>query len=60
MKSKAASKIPKHWYRIYIGECPVCGRPKGYRERVYSRKPKKRQNRYVFLNDTQTYDHCIG
>jgi hypothetical protein len=50
----------KYWYKIYIGECPVCGCDKSYRERVYGPKPKKREDRYVWLSDYETYDHCIG
>ena len=49
----------KYWYRIYIGECPVCGRSKSYRERVYSPRPEKREDRYVWLSDQETYDGCI-
>lgn len=49
---------PKFWYRIYVGECPVCGRDKGFRERVYGEKPANPVERYVHLSDTQTYDHC--
>jgi hypothetical protein len=51
-------KHRKHWYRIYVGECPVCGRDQGYRERVYGRKPKSAKCRIVYLPDSQTYDHC--
>jgi len=50
----------KHWYKIHIGECPVCGRDQSYRERVYGKKPKNYKKRYVYLPDTQTYDHCMG
>lgn len=49
----------QYWYRIYIGECPVCGKNKGYRERVYGPKPAKPKDRYVHIPDTQTYDHCL-
>lgn len=47
-----------HWYRIYVGECPVCGSDKGYRERVNGPKPKARSKRVVHLSDSQCYDHC--
>lgn len=56
---KPVSKASPHWYRIYVGECPVCGRGKDQRERVAGKPPKKREDRYVSLPDTQTYDHCI-
>jgi len=29
----------EYYYKIYIHECPVCGRSKEYRERVYGEKP---------------------
>jgi hypothetical protein len=50
----------EHWYKIYIGECPVCGRDQSYRERVYGSKPEKREERYFYLPDNFTYDHCMG
>jgi hypothetical protein len=50
----------KYWYRIYVGECPVCGRYKGWRERVYGKRPKDIEKRYVQLSQNETYDHCIG
>lgn len=49
----------QHWYRIHLGECPVCGSDQGYRERVYGPPPKNREDRYVYLPDTQTYDYCM-
>ena len=48
----------KYWYRIYVGECPICGRDKSYRERVYGEKPKDTKNRYVWLKEQDTYDNC--
>lgn len=48
-----------HWYRIYIGECPVCGRDASYRERVYGEKPNDPRERYIWLPDYQTYDGCL-
>ncbi len=49
-----------HWYRLYLGECPVCGRDKSYRVRVYGKRPKDSRKRYVYLNQAETYDHCLG
>jgi len=49
----------RHWYRLYIGECPVCGRDQSYRERVYGRRPAWGK-RYIFLPDAQAYDWCVG
>ena len=57
MKRKA--KRP-HWYLRHFGECPVCGKDKSYRERIYGKRPKDWRKRIVHLPDTATYDHCIG
>jgi hypothetical protein len=51
--------LPEHWYKIYVGECPVCGRDQGSRERVYGKPPTHRKDRYVYLPDSQTYDGCL-
>lgn len=48
----------RYWYRIYVGECPVCGKDKGYRERVYGDRPSDPKDRYVYLSNSETYDHC--
>lgn len=50
----------KHWYKIYLGECPVCGRDKSSRERVYGERPEDPKDRYEYLPDTITYDNCMG
>lgn len=49
----------QHWYRIAIGECPVCGREAGFRERVYGPPPEDRQQRYVYLSYMTTYCGCL-
>lgn len=49
----------RHWYRLYIGECPVCGRDKSFRIRVAGERPADPAERYVYLPDSQTYDGCI-
>jgi len=49
-----------HWYRRYIGECPVCGHDKSYKERVYGPPPVNPTDRRVYIPDSQTYDHCLG
>lgn len=49
-----------HWYRQYIGECPVCGRDDSYRERIAGERPDDPAERYVRLPDTVTYDGCLG
>jgi hypothetical protein len=53
-------KVKPHWYRQYVGECPVCGSNKSYRERVYGRKPKDPKKVYIWLSDQETYDWCVG
>jgi hypothetical protein len=50
----------KHWYKMYYGSCPVCGRDKSSRERVYGERPKDPKERYVYMSDFETYDHCMG
>lgn len=55
---KTKKKRP-HWYKMWIGECPVCGRDRSVRERQYGRRPKARKNRVVYLTDGQAYDNCI-
>ena len=45
--------MEKHWYKIHITECPVCGGGSTERERVYGEKP---ENPYEF---TQYYDWCL-
>lgn len=48
-----------HWYRLHVGECPVCGKDASFRERVYGPRPEKRQERVVELSYQETYDHCL-
>ena len=45
--------MEKHWYRIHITECPVCGGGDTGRERVYGDKP---ENPYEFHS---YYDYCL-
>ncbi len=49
-----------YWYRMHYGECPVCGKDRSYRERVYGEKPKDARKRIVYLPQTETYDHCMS
>ncbi len=60
MKKKKRNSIKPYWYRQYVGECPVCGRWKGYRERIYGNKPEDINLIYIQIPDTETYDHCLG
>ncbi len=48
----------QYWYRRFIGECPVCGSNKSYRERVYGTRPESINDRTIYLPDTFTYDYC--
>lgn len=45
------------WYLQYVGECPICGRSKSYKEAMYTRPPKK-EKRYKSIPDFLTYDYC--
>jgi hypothetical protein len=50
----------RYWYRLFVGECVVCGRDQSYRVRVYGRRPRSRKGRIVYLADVQTYCGCMG
>ena len=56
MKQK---KRKKYWYRQYMGECPMCGRNQGWKERVYGEKPKDFTKIYIQLSESECYDHCM-
>jgi hypothetical protein len=49
----------RYWYRQYLGECPVCGSDKSYRERVYGKKPKNNKKIYVFIPAYECYLWCL-
>ena len=56
-----ARKVTRpHWYLRHVGECPVYGKDKSYRERMYGKRPKNWRKRVKHLPDTATYDHCMG
>lgn len=55
---KRKCQLP-HWYKMYAGECPVCGRDHSYRERVYGHPPLNWRDRYIQLSQTETYDDCL-
>jgi len=38
----------QHWYFITREECVLCGRSREYRERRYTRRPKRWQSRCAF------------
>jgi hypothetical protein len=43
------------WYKIYVSECPQCGRGEVHRTRMPAPRPEKDQDRYEF---DQHYDYC--
>lgn len=47
-----------YWYKYYYGECPLCGRDYSYKERMYTKKPKDKKDRVVYLSDTFSYCGC--
>jgi hypothetical protein len=55
----AVRKRAAHWYRQYVGECPVCGKDKSYRQRVDGPKPTDKRSRYVQLSQQECYDGCL-
>jgi hypothetical protein len=56
---KTVTRKQTYWYRFWIGECPVCGRDKSYKERVAGPKTRNSSERYKYLAHSQTYDHCL-
>jgi len=48
-------KKKKYWMYICHDECPVCGSGEDYRERRYTKKPKKWEERHKF---GVAYDWC--
>lgn len=52
---KKRKPLPKHWYKQYIAECPVCGKDHSSRERVYGEKPKNPKEIYRY---GVAYDWC--
>lgn len=57
--SKAATAKKRHWYRLHVGECPVCGRDASYRVRMTGKRPADRGKRVVYLSHMQTYCGCL-
>lgn len=56
---RAMKKTPRHWYRIAVGECPVCGKDAGYRKRIAGKPPKDRKQRYIYLSQSASYCGCL-
>lgn len=57
--NNAKSKVRRHWYKTWVGECPVCGRDATYRVRVYGKRPKAHALRYVQQPEAETYCGCM-
>jgi hypothetical protein len=49
----------RHWYKMFVGGCPVCGKDQSYRVRIYGKRPEKIEDRYVQLSYADTYDNCL-
>jgi len=58
-KPQTKASRQRHWYRFFVGECPVCGRDQSYRQRIYSPRPIDPADRVVHLLDVETYDQCM-
>lgn len=58
--TKKENKKGSYYYIQYIGECPVCGKNKSYKKRVYGKKPKEYNKTHILLSYAETYDHCMG
>lgn len=50
--------MPKYWIRFHVGECPLCGRDRGWKERVVGEKPSDWNERYVAMSYEECYDWC--
>lgn len=48
-------KKKTHWYKIFISECPACGRSSSWRERQKGNKPKDINKTHVYK---QYWDYC--
>ena len=44
-----------HWYKLTIFYCPICGRERKYRERIYGNKPTDASKRTII---NEAYDYC--
>lgn len=49
-----SKKMPPHWYKIYWGFCPACGKSQKYRVHQYGPKTP----RHVRLSTLETYCGC--
>lgn len=56
---KLNKKKQKYWYKQYVGECPVCGRNQGWKEKVIGEKPNDFRKIYIQLSNSECFDHCI-
>jgi len=51
-------KQKPYWYLSHVGECPVCGKDKSYRERMNTEKPKEKKDCFVSIPYAEAYDWC--
>jgi hypothetical protein len=49
----------KHWYKSFVGSCPVCGTDRSYRVLVMGERPSKPEECFETLSDGECYDHCL-
>lgn len=40
--------LPSHWYFIYQSECVLCGAYEEYRERRFTERPEKWEDRHEY------------
>ncbi len=55
-RKKKRKPLPPHWYMRYITECPICGRGRDERTRMFTPKPDNPMDRVEF--NGMAYDYC--
>lgn len=48
-------KHKPHWYRVTVFYCPACGGETKYKERMYSPRPDKWEERNEWID---AWDYC--
>lgn len=59
LERRIMRKHRPHWYRLFVGECPVCGHDRSYRVRVYGRRPKDPCKRLEQIPPMACSDHWL-